>query len=1134
MTRHTFAGVNRVAFVVAAALMANCSGGTASPRDEATATAREALGGSQLSSASLQLQELTAVCGASQVQDFFQVVNSGSAPVTLSDITIKYWVDDTSGVPAAPNVFTGGCLTNARGCFHQVSNVVATATPFAPACGPDAAHQANWEITLSTTDPTPLAAGVTWANIQTALHLATYAPFVPGTASWYSQCLGGSQYTSDGHFGVYVRGNLVFGSSGIAAPSCRAPHGSQQLDGHVTPAIANAPIVGPVPPSTPIHLAIALPTQDPQGLAATIAQIYDPTSPQFHHFLTQDDFVTQFSASSSDYTSLQGFAQAAGLSVIGTYPTGLLLDVAGTVAQVEQAFFVNIGYRLRPDGTQFFALDREPSLNSTAKVAHVGGLDNFTLLRASDFTGGSAPNGNFLSSDLRNAYAPCTSHKGDQQSVGLLSFGPVNPGNVQTYMTNNSIDPSILNLQLVSAPSGNPLLTVVNVPPNTQLTTAQASSVGAEYEIESDVELVLAMAPRIPHIVVYELGDMASSDSALTAMANDPTIKVFSSSWGSIKSVASHAAFQQFLAKGQTFVESSGDAGGLTLAQSQNRGLAFEDATTTVGGTVLTMSGHGQAYKSEVPWSLSSGGNTSDPLPSYQSGLAATCIGPQSACTQASTTNRNFPDISMISTGTLHPNVAAPYVVSAAVSSSNTAIILNGFSGTSAASPLFAGFLALANEERLAQNPGASGGLGPVNPSLYAIAESSPNLYAACFNDVTGPADPGSAGGAGNPPFPATPGYDLVTGLGTPRCQLIYQLASSTPSLQPAVGIGASNCALRAGGIVSCWTFDANGVPGTPSLMPGLPSGVTGIATHAFHTCASLPDQSVACWGDNMSGELGQGSTTVGSSTTPLTVHGIGNSGQLSGATAVASGVTHSCALLTGGDIACWGTNLFGQIGDGTVDDRFAPVKVIEAGQPALAIAAGTFHTCAILKDRSVTCWGRNDSGQLGGTGDKPLMLPDGSTKMLPFGPFQVPLGQPVIALAAGAAHTCALLADKSVWCWGLEGMLGDGKPGDGTFTPTPQPVQGLPGSTGPLGDIISIATTTEGGDTCAAARSDGSVACWGTNAANELGTDGESPVAIQGVSAVTALASGGFCGFQGNGGVVCWRVGAPPVNVAF
>jgi hypothetical protein len=189
-------------------------------------TTAQALSSPSISNTNLQLNILTNSCGTNQAQDFLQVVNNDTVPIAVSDISIKYWVDDTSGQAVVPAVYTGGCLTNANGnpsCFHQVSGVTATATSFAPACGPDASHQANWEITISSTDPTPLAPGEVWGNLQTALHLGNYGNFSPGTGSWYSPCLTGRTYANDPHFAVYVKGNLVF-SNGLAAPSCRAPH----------------------------------------------------------------------------------------------------------------------------------------------------------------------------------------------------------------------------------------------------------------------------------------------------------------------------------------------------------------------------------------------------------------------------------------------------------------------------------------------------------------------------------------------------------------------------------------------------------------------------------------------------------------------------------------------------------------------------------------------------------------------------------------------------------------------------------------------------------------------------------------------------------------------------------------------
>jgi hypothetical protein len=140
--------------------------------------------------------------------------------VTLSDITLKFWADDTtSGQAMVGAVNFGGCFGPT--CV-AVTGVAISALQFSPACGPDSTHQANWEITLSNTDTALLGGGVTWANVQTAVHLSSFANFSPGTGFWYSPCAlgGGSTYTNDLHDALYIRGNLVTVSGGTP-PSCR-------------------------------------------------------------------------------------------------------------------------------------------------------------------------------------------------------------------------------------------------------------------------------------------------------------------------------------------------------------------------------------------------------------------------------------------------------------------------------------------------------------------------------------------------------------------------------------------------------------------------------------------------------------------------------------------------------------------------------------------------------------------------------------------------------------------------------------------------------------------------------------------------------------------------------------------------
>src|SRR5262249_28257213 len=135
-------------------------------------------------STGLTLQVLTNSCGANQVQNFFQVTNNGTTAVPLSAIQIKFWPDDTSGQRVVPQVFYGGCVSNAGtpSCVHQVSGVTAAPATSFSACGPGPQQQANWEITVSNTDNALLLPGATWSNLQSQVHLANFGNFSPGTA----------------------------------------------------------------------------------------------------------------------------------------------------------------------------------------------------------------------------------------------------------------------------------------------------------------------------------------------------------------------------------------------------------------------------------------------------------------------------------------------------------------------------------------------------------------------------------------------------------------------------------------------------------------------------------------------------------------------------------------------------------------------------------------------------------------------------------------------------------------------------------------------------------------------------------------------------------------------------------------
>lgn len=279
----------------------------------------------------------------------------------------------------------------------------------------------------------------------------------------------------------------------------------------------------------------------------------------------------------------------------------------------------------------------------------------------------------------------------------------------------------------------------------------------------------------------------------------------------------------------------------------------------------------------------------------------------------------------------------------------------------------------------------------------------------------------------------------------------------------------------------------------------------------AWFTCAVVTSGNIKCWGWNYLGQLGDG--TITDRPTPVTVVGLGN------AASVSTGMWHTCAVTSDNSAKCWGYNLYGALGIGTIDNNTysSPLNVVGLSGNVTAIAAGYADTCAITLGGGLKCWGENGVGQLG----------DGTTTDRPTPVDVIGLSSGVVAVAVGFGFACALTSRGGVKCWGVDslGQLGDGSPVYSRTTPVD--VVGL--SSG-------VAAISAGGNWplhlghACALTSSGDVKCWGDNSRGQVG-DGTlvmsrtTPVDVYGLSnGVTSVATGsGHSCAVIYGSVKCW-----------
>ncbi len=498
--------------------------------------------------------------------------------------------------------------------------------------------------------------------------------------------------------------------------------GRQELHGHVPAVVARLAPAGRLPATKVLHLVIGLPLHNQNALTNFLQRLYDPTSPDYHHYLNPAQFTEKFGPSAQDYQTVINFARSNGLVVATAHDSRILLDVRGKASDIEKAFHLTLRtYQHPTEARQFYAPDVEPSVGTNLPIVDVIGLSDYAALGSAlhqkpvgtntASAAGSAPGGSFMGSDFRNAYAPGVAYTGAGQMVGLFEADGYFASDIAAYETL----------------AGLPSVPLINVsidgfvgPPGTN-----------NYEVALDIEMAISMAPGLAAVVVFEVPSNVSDwIDALDSMSSSNQIKQFSSSWGytggSNPNTSFDAVFQKMAAQGQSFFQASGDGDAWV---NPIWVPADSPYVTSVGGTTLTMSGLGAAYSSETVWNWGdlgannawfangngywgSGGGVSTvySIPSWQRGV-------NMAASQGSTTMRNIPDVALTA-----DNIWVTYDSGAS----------GAFGGTSCAAPLWAGFIALVNQQAVSY---AEPTVGFINPAVYAIGAGL--NYNADFHDTT-------------------------------------------------------------------------------------------------------------------------------------------------------------------------------------------------------------------------------------------------------------------------------------------------------------------------------------------------------------------------------------------------------------
>jgi subtilase family serine protease len=576
----------------------------------------------------------------------------------------------------------------------------------------------------------------------------------------------------------------------VARADSNAP---TSLNAQVVPLIQSAQMLQAANTSQQLNLSIGLQPQNQAQLNSLLSALYNPQSPQYQQYLSPTQYESLFSPTSDQAQQVVSYLQSQGMTVTSIAPNNMFIDASATVGQAEQVFSTQINnYQI--NNQVFYANDTPPVIPGSLSqlISSIGGLDNstqyqpllshFSTKLQNHLQNQQGPTNGYGPKELSGAYDTAALQnsgvQGDNQTVALFELDGYNSSDVAQYFSNYGISTPSINNVLIDGYNG-------------------AAGQGA-LEVELDIEALGGIAPHANQLVYEGPNTTQGLNDTYNQIVHDHKAQIVSISWGLCESSTGAAElqtldniFKQGAAEGMSFFAASGDSGAYDCNDSNLAvdSPADDPYVTGVGGTTLQLSNG--AYGSEAAWSnpnstlrspkgAGSGGGISSIFTmqawqggqgvqnSYSSGTPCNAPGGQYC--------REVPDVS----ANADPNTGyAVYCTVTNAGCPSTGWIDVG--GTSAAAPLWAGSTALINQYLQSKSKPV---LGYANPTLYSVFNTQSSL--SPFHDVTS---------GDNLYYPATQGYDMASGIGSPDINNLAQAiatlggqnGSPTPTPSPTL-----------------------------------------------------------------------------------------------------------------------------------------------------------------------------------------------------------------------------------------------------------------------------------------------------------------------------------------------------------